>query len=263
MVGHLRVFPWTETFIAISLFLIAAGQQVALLPQDDPNWRSIEASRVIRVGMDPNYKPFEFWQDGQVRGFDVDLASRIGQSLGLEVEIVPTGMDSYFDALRLKQVDMVLSSLVPIPEYRKEIAYTVPYLEAGTLLLVPRNSHIAGPRDLEGRRVALELGSDAHRAARKLQRQGIQFSILTLDTADMAAQECIAGRADAVLLDGPSASRYILSNQLRRATVLESVPYVIATRADSQQLLGKLNAVIKSLERDGTLRQLELKWFGP
>ncbi len=256
-------FPWAEALIALAAASIAIGQQLALGPADDPGWKSIQERRVLRVGMDPSYRPFEFWENGQIRGFDADLAELIGQTLGLDVEIVPTGMDSYFDALRLNQVDMVLSSLVPVPEYRKEIGYTGPYLEAGTVLLVPPSSRLAGVRDLNGRRVAVELGTDAHRVARKLQRQGVTLALLTFDTAREAAQATIAGDADAALLDGVAASWYSLHNRLKRIAVVESVPYVIATRADSHQLLSRLNAALRALQRDGKLNELELKWFEP
>jgi polar amino acid transport system substrate-binding protein len=260
---RLSLLTWGEFLIAGSALLLIVAQQIALAPADDPNWKSIQTAHSIRVAMDPSYRPFEFWEDGYIRGFDVDLAKLIGHAMGFEVEIVPTGMDSYFDALRLRRVDLVLSSLVPVPEYRKEIAYSVPYLEAGTVLLAPLSAKVGSVQDLNGKRVAVELGSDAHRVARKLQRQGIGLHILTFDTYQKAAQGTISGQAEAVLLDGPSASWYALHNQLSRVAVVESVPYVIATRADSHQLLARVNSAIRMAQRDGSIRELELKWFQP
>ncbi len=263
MARRLRSLPWVEILLVMAVLIITCGQQIALTREEDTTWKEIELRHVLRVGMDPSYRPFEFWQDNQLQGFDVDLAAGIARRLGLEPQLVPIGMDSFYDALRLRQVDVVISALVPVPEYRKEISYSIPYLEAGTVLMAPLTSPMKQIKDLEGRRVAVEYGSDAHRVARKLQRGGMQFQMVPLETARQAAEEGITGKVDAVLSDGPTAAWFVLQQQLQLVAVVESAPYVAATRADNPGLLKRIDTALQELQRSGEIRRLELRWLQP
>ncbi len=117
----------------------------------------------MRIGLDPTYPPFEVADDSGVSGLDVDLAYALADELGLQVEFVYFGYDGLYDALATKQVDVLLSALVIMPERRRDFDYSEPYFNAGEILIVPSaEEEIDEMGDLNGRRLAVELGAQGH-----------------------------------------------------------------------------------------------------
>ena len=65
--------------------------------------------KVLRVGTEPTFAPFEFQKEGSkdYTGFDMDLARAIGKQLGMKVEIVSMGFDGLIPALNAGNIDAV------------------------------------------------------------------------------------------------------------------------------------------------------------
>src|SRR5205823_4778652 len=149
-----------------------------LQPLPDPAWDRVQARGVLRIGTDATYPPFESLEQGRFVGYDVDLGRAIAARIPARAEFVSIALDGQYDALLSGQVDLLLSALPFIYERQKEVRYSQPYYQAGPGIVVRAgDSRIAGPADpswhsgqaLTGLRVAVELGSDADMAARRLQ----------------------------------------------------------------------------------------------
>ncbi len=121
----------------------------------------IRARGVWQVGMDPSFPPFENLDvaAGQVVGLDADLARALGGRLGIRTQITSLGFDELIDAVAAHRVDAAISALPVIPERTQGVRFSDPYVQAGVVLAARRDSGIAGPGDLAGRRVAVEWGS--------------------------------------------------------------------------------------------------------
>ena len=76
------------------------------------------------------------------------------------------GFDGLLDAIWAGRVDAIISALPLEPRYTKDIAYSQPYFEAGLRLVTITATPIAATADLAGRKLAVELGSDADAEAR-------------------------------------------------------------------------------------------------
>ncbi|HET6313848.1 MAG TPA: ABC transporter substrate-binding protein, partial [Chloroflexia bacterium] len=168
--------------IAVVLALLAVSALVWLGQQKPPD-RFLERIRqtgTLRVGMDPTYPPFDVVQDGQVRGYDAALAQAIARDLGVQVEFKTLALDTLYDALIAGNVDMLVSALPPIPERQADVRYSVPYYQSGQVLVVRSGEKaIIGIGGLAGKKVGVELGSNADTEARRLQRStapGMQLS---------------------------------------------------------------------------------------
>ena len=76
----------TILLLLLALDLLAAG----FLPPwwDDDTRRRIANSGALRVGLDPAYPPFENDVQGELIGYDVDLARELGQQMGLEIDVI-------------------------------------------------------------------------------------------------------------------------------------------------------------------------------
>ena len=249
------------------LVVAAAGLATrAVLADRDPTWERIRQSGVWRVGMDPSFPPFENLDGatGQPVGLDVDLANAIASRWGVRVEIVGVGFDELLDAVTAYRVDSAISAL-PVVEHRtREVAFSAPYVEAGVLLVAPRENAIAKSEDLAGRRLAAEWGSAGDAQARALQREfGGNLTLVLRESPDLALQAVLDGEADAAAVDAVSLALFAAGKD-RLITIgepLQSEPYVIVVPAHAPKLLAAINETLADLAADGTLAAIQARWL--
>ena len=249
------------------LIVMAAGLATrAVLADRDPTWEHIRQSGMWRVGMDPSFPPFENLDGvtGRPVGLDVDLANAIASRWGVRAEIVGVGFDELLDAVTAYRVDSAISAL-PVVEHRtREVAFSAPYVEAGTLLVAPRENAIAKSEDLAGRRLAAEWGSAGDAQARALQREvGGNLTLVLRESPDLALQAVLDGKADAAVVDAVSLALFA-AGQDRLKTIgepLQSEPYVIVVPAHAPKLLVAINATLADLAADGTLAAIQARWL--
>jgi ABC-type amino acid transport substrate-binding protein len=232
-------------------------------------WERVKESGILRVGLDPTYPPFEVADDGGVTGLDVDLAHALAAELGLRAEFVYFGYDGLYDALATKQVDVLLSALVIMPERRRDFDYSEPYFNAGEILVIPSTEEtVREMGNLDGRRLAVELGAQGHVEATQWAKRLGNLQILPYSGAAEALDAVAGGTADAALVDSISGRLYLQEQapgqqQLQRLPNPVTVePYAIITRIEDEMLLVKINEALLSLTRSGQLEQIIDRWLG-
>jgi ABC-type amino acid transport substrate-binding protein len=266
---HSPMFPPRLVFwlVVIAILAVVAGLvSRKVLAGRDPTWDRIQQNDVWRVGLDPSFPPFENL-DGATQqpvGLDVDLTNAIASRLGIRAEIVGVGFDELIDAVTAHRVDSAISAL-PVLEYRtKEVSFSAPYVEAGILLVAPRENAITKSADLAGRRLAAEWGSASDAQARALQRElGGNLTLVLRESSELALQAVLAGEADAAAVDAVSLALFDAGKD-RLITVgepLQSAPYVIVVPANAPKLLRAINETLAALEADGTLAQIRARWL--
>ena len=233
---------------------------------EDEVWARIQRSGVWRVGMDPSFPPFESLDgEGQPIGYDVDLARAIAARWGVEVSFEGIGFDGLVAALWAHKADSVISALPVDPRLTRDVAYSIPYFEAGLLLVVAEGTtDIASPDDLAGRRLAVEWGSEGDVQGRELRRRLEGLTLLPFPLPQDALAAVVAGEADAALTDAISLRQFRRELGGLRAVgpPLVSVPYVVAVPRQAPKLLAAVNEALAALQEEGTLARLEEKWFG-
>ncbi|HEY63094.1 MAG TPA: amino acid ABC transporter substrate-binding protein [Caldilineae bacterium] len=234
-------------------------------PRQDAHWRRIIDTGVWRVAIDPSFPPFESTgPDGELIGFDVDLARAIAVRWGVEVRFELIGFDGLLDSVWAGQVDSVISAYPLQPQYARDVGYSIPYFEAGVVLVAREGSGIEGIEDLRGRRVAVEWGSEGDVQARKLARRLGDLSIVPLESPDLAVGAVVDGQADAALVDGVTAALAIGRGDplMIVGEPLSPAPYVIVTHVRAHALLAAINQALEDLKAEGVLDELRARWFG-
>ena len=257
---------WGSAWLG-SWSVVAAGLITwAVLADRDPTWEHIRQSGVWRVGMDPSFPPFENLDGvtGQPVGLDVDLANAIARRWGVKAEIVGVGFDELLDAVTAYRVDSAISAL-PVVEHRtREVAFSAPYVEAGILLVAPRENAITKSDELAGRRLAAEWGSAGDAQARELQRQlDGKLTLVLRETSEAALQAVLAGEADAAAVDAVSLALFAAGKDrlINVGEPLQSEPYVIVVPAHAPKLLEAINETLADLAADGTLAAIKARWL--
>ncbi len=249
----------------VVVLLVAAGLSLARGRADDGALERVQAGRVLRVGLDASFPPFETLDAaGEVSGVDADLARALAARLGAEPTFVNIGFDGLYDALLADKVDVVISGLPYDARRTQDVIYSPPYFNAGQVLVARAgDTALDGSQALAGRTVAVEWGSQADMEARRLKQTIAGLSILSRPTAQDALQALAAGQADAAIADGVSARQFMRSNagQVRVVETLTDEPYVIASRARSRRLAEAIDRALLDLRESGELDRLIERWF--
>src|SRR4051812_1271467 len=144
--GELRKRHWLVAALCLLIALLIfvfAFRPTLLFPAQDHTWQTVQQQRIWRIGTDPSFPPFEQLNaNGQPVGYDIDLAQHIAIAWGVKLEIVSIGFDSLLDALQTGKVDSVISALPYDERMTQNVAYSVPYFEAGIRLAVRKGSNI-------------------------------------------------------------------------------------------------------------------------
>ena len=257
---------WATAALAILIAVASFFLWHTVRRGEDEVWARIQRSGVWRVGMDPSFPPFESLDgEGQPIGYDVDLARAIAARWGVEVSFEGIGFDGLVAALWAHKADSVISALPVDPRLTRDVAYSIPYFEAGLLLVVAEGTtDIASPDDLAGRRLAVEWGSEGDVQGRELRRRLEGLTLLPFPLPQDALAAVVAGEADAALTDAISLRQFQREHGGLRAVgpPLVSVPYVVAMPRQAPKLLAAVNEALAALQEEGTLARLEEKWFG-
>lgn len=260
---------WLYAGILVVLVVVIAWLALRTLPEAvDPTWERILESGVLPVCTDPSWPPFE-WIDesnGEIQGFDIELADLLAARVSdqdLRAEMVPVGFDGLYDALLAGRCDAVLSALPYEPMRTQDVTYSVAYFNAGLVLLTREDADgIDELADLEDRVVGVEWGFVPEGSTR--QKEFLRsLRARRYDTAGDVLRALHAGEVEAALVDRIAALAY--TRECQGLTFvgepLHDVNYVIPVRPDSYRLLDEINRVLIEMREDGTLDDLQDRWF--
>jgi len=220
------------------------------------------ANKILRVGTEPTFAPFEFKQDGKIVGFDVDLTRAIARKAGFDVLFVDLGFDALIPALQSNTIDLVAAAMTITPERSRSVDFTDPYYTSGLSVMVnAKDKSINSIDDLQGKIIAVQIGNEGARVAQKIPRA----NVVSFNTMDEAILELLNFGADAVLADTPVLDYYIVHRDNGRVKLvgenLQSQPYGIAVRKGNTELLDKLSGALFELKSNGEYDKIYAKWF--
>lgn len=222
------------------------------------------------AGTELQFAPFEFLQGDQPVGFDVDLITKIAQDFGVKVRWIDLPWASVLPALEADKFDMVVAGTT-ISKARLERYYMTLPIGDATVALIKRanDKSINKPSDIQGKVVASMKGS--------AQLQILQDYVKTLPKpvqdvkiyigSTNAYADLAVGRVDAVATSLPNLL-YLQKTQPSFETVLPPfgppayLAWVLRKTPDDEALLNAINAEIKKFDQDGTIKALQIKWFG-
>ncbi|WP_425059514.1 basic amino acid ABC transporter substrate-binding protein [Sporomusa carbonis] len=244
------------TMLILSLGLIGCGQQQASQPA---------AAKVLKVGAEATFPPFEF-QDEKSQdyvGFDVDLMKALGKQMGVEVQIVNTAFDGLIPALESGQIDVIASAMTITEERAQKVNFSKPYYKSGLSIVVKAdNNTIKSFKDLEGKRIAVQIGTTGAEQAKKIK----DAKIREFNSASEAFLELKAGGADAVVNDLPVNEYFLAKNASKDAKligeVLNAEEYGVAVAKKNTELARKINKALDEIKQNGEYAKIYEKWFG-
>lgn len=234
----------------------------------------------LTVGSDIPYPPFEFEENGELTGFDVELVQAVAEKLGVEntaEDWVSTDFNTIFQQLAAgNRFDIVVAAVTAyapegspasetVADRRKIVDFTVAYYPSLQSLTVDtsKNPDITGVDSLpDGARVAVQRATTgAFYAQENLASQGVE--LVEFPKAPAMYQALQAGQVVGVFNDLPVSLDAIKDTP--NLEVVEQVDtgeeYAFAVSKENAALREAIDAALNELYADGTYAQIFAKYF--
>lgn len=214
----------------------------------------------IKFATSADYPPFEYHEQGEIKGFDIDLAHMIAHELGKKAVIEDMQFSSILPALLDKRVNAAISTLTITEERQKSFDFSDPYHFASMAVVFKATSPITDKSQLAGKKIGCQLGTTMEIWLKKYVPDA---EIVSLNNNNLAIESLKAGHVDAVLMDGIQASAFSKNNAGLSSTIIAQSDdgYGIAF-IKSSPLKDKVNHALASLKAKGEIKKLEEKWLG-
>ena len=186
------------------------------LQEDAPAAKEIEkSSRTFTMGIDPEYPPFSYLgDDGEYTGFDVEICKAACDLLGWDFKVFEVNWDQKLVQLDAGECDCVWAGMT-ILDSMIDAGYVLsaPYYYNTQVLVVKESSGISSSADLEGKTVAVQLGTSGEALLAEdgdLADLSASFGeLITCDSFLKCFTELEGGAVDAVFVDLPVAESYV------------------------------------------------------
>jgi polar amino acid transport system substrate-binding protein len=201
--------------------------------------------------------------NGNVRGFDVDVATLLAQQLGVALQIVATTPESRTDKLLSGQFDVIICTMTATPERGRQVDFSLPYLGTGIKLLVPKGSPIQGLGDIGANtRLLVERSTTSETMAKD---RVPKAQLLYAENAGDVLLQMRQGHADAALDDGlltDWAANTYPGELVSLPQTYSRDSLAIATRKNNPELLRWLDLFASRFVSSGQYAVEYRKWFG-
>jgi polar amino acid transport system substrate-binding protein len=239
---------------------------IVLLFLLNPVFANATTQKVLKVGMELQYPPFEMSEkDGTPSGISVDLAKALGKYLGRKVVIENIAWDGLIPSLKTKKIDIIISSMTITDKRKKVIDFSIPYAQSDLCILTNPTSGVKTVEDLnqKGKVVAVKKGTTGNIYAIEHLKKA---KVLIFDKESSAVLEVIQKRADAFIYDQLTIYRDWENHKNTTVALLKPITkkpgyWGIALRKNEPKLKAKINKFLKKAKSDGTFDKLAYKYL--
>ncbi len=230
-----------------------------------------EAGQKVRIGTEGAYPPFNsIDKDGNLVGFDVDIAKAVCAAAEFECEFVVQDWDGIIPGLLAKKYDAVVASMSITPERKQRVDFTDKYYNTPAKFVARKGIDLQISVDgLKGKVIAVQRATIHENFLRD--NYGDVVTVNSYATQDEAYLDLVSGRADAGIADSVAIMDGFLGTDQGKDFQFYGPDFNdpkwfgdgvgIAVRKGDDELREKLNAAIAQIRSDGTYEKINAKYF--
>ncbi|WP_428484428.1 transporter substrate-binding domain-containing protein [Rhodopila sp.] len=228
---------------------------------------------ILTVGTEAAYVPYEFFKDGQIIGYDPEIADLIMATIGVKSRFIDTQWSGIIPALYAGKFDCIISGMTITKERAEKVLFTMPYADASNVILLRADEQrIKVADDLSGKIIGVTLGSAAAGIIKvfeaKLKAAGKPgyADVKQYEHNPEAYQDLINKRIDAVV-NSRSTMMVVMRDAPGQFKMISGVSDIVAWfgmafRKQDVAMRDFFNTHLLAMKQDGTLAKLQRKWFG-
>ncbi|WNN39201.1 lysine/arginine/ornithine ABC transporter substrate-binding protein [Pseudomonas inefficax] len=223
----------------------------------------------LRIATEGTYPPFSYLENGQLTGFDVDIAKALCERIQARCEIVSQGWDGMIPGLMSGKYDAVVASMAITEERKQKIDFTDKYYATPARFIAEKSAGISDTSvaGMAGKVIGVQGSTTQGSYLEDFYKDS---EIKVYKTVDDAAMDLANGRLDAVFSDSAILYPWLQTSlgtccdfvgQEVRDDKYFGVGKGIGVRKEDQALRGELDTAIKALLADGTYQRINQKYF--
>lgn len=259
-----------KKILSILIGILLLGTQ---LFATDNSLEKIKKQGKIIVGLDDTFAPMGFRdKDGNIIGFDIDLATEVAKRIGVKVEFLPCDWDGILFSLNSKKIDLIWNGLTVTEKRKENIIFSEPYFIGNQTIITTPNTGIKNSSDLSGKTVGTQTGSSSYFALEKTASFKSIKEVRNYPENVSALLDLQSGRLDAVVMDSVTGEYYLtIQNRKSNKTVFIAIPenlnteqekIAVGIRKTDIELKKIIDSTLNDMRADGTFDSIYKKWFG-
>ena len=248
--------------VAILLFVVKQPIAQTDTPTELSNSDQVQAiieRGVLRVGVKQDVPNFGYKNpdSGEFEGLEIDIARKIADELGVDIEFTPVTAQTRGPLLDNGQVDLVIATFTITEERKLLYNFTTPYYTDAVGFLVNKDSGIKTFTDLNGKTIGVAQGSITRTLISELaDKYGIAVNFAELGSYPELSVSLRAHRTDACSVDESILSGYIGSKSELMDFSFSASDYGIVTKLSNKDLNNYLNSLVEKWTSDGSLQAI-------
>ncbi|NKB72549.1 MAG: transporter substrate-binding domain-containing protein [Candidatus Latescibacteria bacterium] len=252
-----------KKFVVFALAALVLG--LAASPASAKDWKK------IRIAVEGAYPPFSsVTADGELVGFDVDIARALCAEMGAECTLLQQDWDGIIPALLARKYDAIVASMSITPERKKKVAFTAKYYQVPARFARKKGSGIEiNKASLQGKAVGVQRATTHDNFITGEFGSGVD--IKRYASQDEAYLDAAAGRLDLLLADSVALQDGFLNTDKGKDWEFVGPGYTdvnyfgegagIAISKKNQDLVDKFNKALGVIRANGTYQKINTKYF--
>lgn len=220
----------------------------------------------LRIGMD-TFVPWAMNdKNGELIGFEIDVASRLAEDMGVKAEFIPTAWSGIIPALLTGKFDVIIGGMGILPERNLKVNFSVPYDYTGMSIVAHKEKakgfSSIGDFDRPEVIIAAKIGTTA---AKAVERYMPRAQVKLFEREPEVIQELLTGRVHAAVASSPLPAFTAIENPDKLFLPVQGnftrEPIGFAVRKGDPDFLNFLNNWITVAESSGYLMEKKTYWF--
>ena len=202
------------------------------------------------------FPPYEYKDEAEFKGIDIEIAKLIGEQLGAEVEILDIAFDACIPTVMSGKADFAMAGMTVTEDRLENVDFSETYQKAVQAVIVLSDSTIASIDDMAGKKIGVQTGTTGDiYCTDDFGEDSMERYAKIVD----GVQAMKAGKIDACVVDDQVA-KAIVDTDPEGLKILDTAyaeeEYAIAVKKGNVELLNNINAAIKELKANGKLQNI-------
>lgn len=214
----------------------------------------------LTMATNASFPPYEYYDGDSIIGIDAEIAGLIAEKLGLELEIADVEFDSIIPGVQSGKYDMGMAGMTVNDERKEKVNFSDPYAKGVQVVIVKENSDIASTDDLKGKKIGVQQSTTGDIYASEDYGED---NVTKYANGNLAVEGLKSGKVDAVIIDNEPAKAYVKANTGLKIldTTYADEDYAISFNKNNTELQQKVNAALKELIADGSVKKVIDKYI--
>ena len=241
---------------AMLLLAMAACGEQSQTPDDT------QEPAVLHMATEGTFPPYEYYDNGQLVGIDIEVAGAIAEKLGMKLETTDIAFDSIIPGVQAGKYDIGMAGVTVSEERLQQVNFSDSYATGVQVVIVKEGGKVQSLDDMADAIIGTQSGTTGFiYASSDFGDDHVKSFTKTTDAVEALKN----GQVDCVLLDNAPAEALVEANPDAGLSILETAytveDYAIAINKENTDLQAKINAALAELVADGTLQSIIDKYI--